>query len=231
MSQELTKGIAAPLALTMPEEEREEALAAFQTNCAGGALTPFDLPRIKMASGTALWLIPGLEGETTAPSIECVVLLKQHTRAFFPSKDAGNTPPVCSSMDAITGNGKPGGRCKSCPLASFDPESNATPGCKENLRLFVLRGTSVLPEVISIPQTSVRPTARYFLQLATQRRQLHHCILRIELEKAQNPQGKTYGKAVIRYVRDLSPEECTTADRMRAMAVPFIEADSFGPAE
>ncbi len=231
MSQELTKGVPAPLALTMPENDLQEVMAAFQTNCAGGNLTSFDLPRIKMASGTALWLIPGLEGETTAPAIECVVLHKQHTRAYFPSKDAGNTPPQCSSRDAHSGVGKPGGKCKDCPLAQFDPESNAAPGCKEALRLFILRGNSVLPEVISIPQTSVRPSVRYFLQLATQRFQMHHCILRIELEKAQNPQGKTYGKAVIRFVRALSPEEITAAEQMRLMAQPFVEADSFGANE
>ena len=92
MSQELTKGIAAPLALTMPEQELEEALAAFQTNCAGGVLTVFDLPRIKMASGTALWLIPGLEGETTAPSIECVVVLKHRVPEGYKWVFSGELP-------------------------------------------------------------------------------------------------------------------------------------------
>lgn len=232
MSQDLVKSMAAPLALTMPEEERREVMAAFAVNCASGSVTEFDLPRIKMASGTALWLISELEGEITAPAIECVVLLYQHTRAYFPSKDGGNVPPVCSSRDAISGAGKPGGKCKACPLAAFDADTGATPGCKESLRLFILRGSSVLPEVVSIPQTSVRRGVRYLLQLATQRVQHHHCILRIELEKAQNPQGKTYGKAVMRFVRKLSPEEIAGAEGMRRLAQSFIDPDAIvEPAE
>ena len=75
------KSIAAPLALTMPEEERQAVMAAFAVNCASGSITEFDLPRIKVTSGTALWLIPGLEGDKTAPAIEGVIVVgARHAR-------------------------------------------------------------------------------------------------------------------------------------------------------
>src|SRR5262245_35994761 len=111
MTQEVMKPGVAPLALTIPEEERQAVMAAFATNCGSADLSEFDLPRIKVASGTALWLIPGVEGETTAPAIEGVVVEARDTRVYYESKDAGNVPPDCSSIDGKTGRGKPGGVC------------------------------------------------------------------------------------------------------------------------
>ncbi len=189
MSQEVVKQGAAPLALTIPEEERQAVMAAFATNCGSADLSEFDLPRIKVASGTALWLIPGVEGETTAPAIEGVVVEARDTRVYYASKDAGNVPPDCSSIDGKTGRGKPGGDCAACPLSQWDSGENGAQACKQTKQLFILRGTSMLPEVVSLPPTSLKAVRKFFLQLTTQGIQYHHCLLRIELEKAQNPQG------------------------------------------
>jgi hypothetical protein len=221
MSQDLVKSIGAPLALTMPEEERQAVMAAFQTNCASGSITEFDLPRIKVNSGTALWLIPGLEGDTTAQAIEGVVVAARDTRVYYCSKDAGNVPPDCSSMDNVTGVGKPGGACATCPLAQWESGENGAQACKQVKQLFMLRGTSMLPEVVSLPPTSQKAIRGFFLKLATQGIQYYQCILRIELEKAQNAQGKTYGKAVLKFVRKLSPEEIARAEEMRAFVEGF----------
>jgi hypothetical protein len=244
MSQDLVRSVAAPLALTMPEEERQEVMAAFHTNCASGSITEFDLPRIKVASGTALWLLNELEGEATVPAIEGVVVHVRDTRSYFHSKDAGNAPPDCSSRDGLIGIGKPGGRCvpqvdengkivaPGCPLAEFDsaPDGGAGQACKQAKQLFILRGTSMLPEVVSIPPTSLKAIRQFLLKLVTQRMQYHHCILRIELEKAQNAQGKVYGKAVMKFVRRLSPEEIARAEEMRAFAQSFAARVTAGTA-
>jgi hypothetical protein len=223
MSQDLVKSIVAPLALTMPEEERGAVMAAFQTNCASGSITEFDLPRIKVSPGTALWLIPGLEGDQTANAIEGVVVTARDTRAYYPTKDITNVPPECSSIDSITGKGNPGGLCPSCPLAQWDSAVDGGGGqaCKQKKELFMLRGTSLLPEVVSCPPTSLKAIRQFFLKLATQGIQYHHCILRIELEKAQNPQGKPYGRAAMRFIRRLSSEEIVRAEEMRAFAEGF----------
>lgn len=225
MSQELVRSIGAPLALTMPEEERKEVMAAFAVNCASGSITEFDLPRIKVASGTALWLIPDLEGDTTAPAIEGVVVHVRDNRTYYQSKDAGNVPPDCSSRDGLSGTGTPGGDCSKCPLAQWDSAQDGGEGqaCKQSKQLFMLRGTSMLPEVVSIPPTSLKAVRQFFLKLVTQRVPYHHCILRIELEKAQNAQGKPYGKAALKFVRKLSPQEIANAEHMRQFAQTFAE--------
>jgi hypothetical protein len=234
MSQDLVKSIAAPLALTMPEQERQAVMAAFNTNCATGSITEFDLPRIKVASGTALWLIPGLEGDSTAPVIEGVVVAARDTRVYYQSKDAGNVPPDCSSIDGVNGTGKPplGGACAECAMAKWDSGENGAQACKQVKQLFMLRGSSMLPEVVSLPPTSLKAIRQFFLKLATQGIQYYHCILRIELEKAQNQQGKVYGKAVMKFVRKLSADEIARAEDIRAFVESFaVRVTPGAPAE
>ncbi len=63
---------------------------------------------------------------------------------------------------------------------------------------------------------------QFFLKLVTQRVPYHHCILRIELEKAQN-KGNVYGKAALKFIRKLSPAEIANAEGMRAFAQGFAD--------
>ena len=107
MSQELVK-VTAPKALSIPQEEAAAVQEAFAINIAGGAVSEFDLPRIKVMSGAALWLIPSLEGDETAPRIEGVIVFSRDARVYYASKEAGNVPPDCSSVDGITGVARPG---------------------------------------------------------------------------------------------------------------------------
>ena len=60
MSQELVK-VTAPKALSIPPDEAAAVQEAFAINIASGTVSEFDLPRIKVMSGAALWLIPSLE--------------------------------------------------------------------------------------------------------------------------------------------------------------------------
>jgi len=87
----------------------------------------------------------------------------------------------------------------------------------------MLRGTSMLPEVVSIPPTSLKAVRQFFLKLVTQRVPYHHCILRIELEKAQTKNGQVYGKAALKFVRKLSPAEIANAEVLRAFAQGFAD--------
>jgi hypothetical protein len=219
MSQELTKIAPAPAALCMSEQEVAEFQEAFAANVSGGNVSEFDLPRIKVMSGAPLWLIPKLEGEDTAPRIEGVIIASRDTRVYYRSKEAGNVPPDCSSSDCVTGHGTPGGECASCPLAvwdSADGESSAQ-ACKQVRQLFMLRGESTLPDIVSLPPTSVKPARQFFLKLLKDRIPHYGAIVAIELEKATSAAGKAYGKARFNFVRRLSQEEQARALQLGAM--------------
>jgi hypothetical protein len=220
MSQELTTIKTAPLALTLSNDQVAAHQEAFAMNVASGNVSAFDLPRIKIMSGAALWLIPGLENEETAPRIEGVIVYARDTRVYYSKKDAGNVPPDCSSTDNITGKGKPGGECAMCPFAEWDsaPDGGAGMACKQVKQLFLMRGDSMLPEVVSLPPTSLRAAQKFFLALASKGVPYTGAIVSIELEKAQNAAGKPYGKAKFAVVRRLSAEEHARAHEFRAMA-------------
>lgn len=222
MSQELVQ-INAPRALTLAEEAIASVQEAFAINIAGGSVSEFDLPRIKVNPGTALWLIPTLEGEETAQRIEGVIVFARDTRAYYASKDAGNVPPDCSSPDGVTGQGKPGGDCARCPLARWDSsqDGSGAQACKQVKQLFMLRGEAMFPEVVSLPPTSVKNARQFFLKLTTQGIPYFHALVAIELEKAQNGQGKTYGKAVMKFLRRLTLEEAQRAVEFHQMCQQF----------
>lgn len=227
MSTEIVKATGAPKALTLVKEEAAAVQEAFAINVASGAVSEFDLPRIKVMSGAALWLIPKLEGDETAPSVEGVIVFARDTRAYYASKDAGNVPPDCSSQDAITGVAKPGvnlgGECARCPMARWDsaPDGSGAQACKQMKQLFMLRGESMFPEVVSLPPTSIKNARQFLLKLASQGVPYFQALVSIGLEKAQNTAGQTYGKANIKFLRRLSPDEAARAVEFHELAKTF----------
>ena len=228
MSQELMKPVEAPVALTMSEEEKRETMAAFVENCGDGSISEFTLPRIKVANGMAQWIVEDvIDGEKPVPSIEGVIVHIHDSRAYYASKQAGNVPPDCSSRDGITGIGKPGGNCKTCPLAQWDSaegDSNAQ-ACKASKQLFMLIGDSVLPTVVSLPPTSLKAVEKFKLQMVTKRMQYRHAIVRISLMKATNKAGQPYGKAVFDVVRKLSEAEAKRAEEMQAFTISILNPE------
>ena len=211
MSQELVK-VTAPKALSIPPEEAAAVQEAFAINIASGTVSEFDLPRIKVMSGAALWLIPSLEGDETTSKIDGVIVYSRDERVYYASKDAGNVPPDCSSVDAVTGIARPGinagGACALCPLAKWESaQDGAGQACKQVKQLFFLRGDSMFPEVVSLPPTSVKAARQFLVKLTTQGIPYYGALVAIELEKVQNAAGKPYGRALMKFLRRLTPDE------------------------
>ena len=225
MSQELVK-VTAPKALSIPQEEAAAVQEAFAINIAGGTVSEFDLPRIKVMSGASLWLIPSLEGDETTPKIEGVIVFARDARVYYASKDAGNVPPDCSSVDAVTGIARPGinagGACALCPLAKWESaQDGAGQACKQVKQLFFLRGESMFPEVVSLPPTSVKAARQFLVKLTTQGIPYYGAMVAIELEKAQNAAGKPYGRALMKFLRRLTPDEQQRAVEFHHMCGQF----------
>src|SRR5581483_3839785 len=147
--------------------------AAMSTNIGADGLSEFDLPRIRIPAGGGLqWVVPSLEGETSEAVIEGVIVLARDTRAYYAQplgESGGNQPPDCSSSDAVTGVGEPGGNCLRCPFAQYGSARDGHgQACKQIKQLFVLRGSLLLPEVISLPPTSLKAAKQYLLKLTSQ---------------------------------------------------------------
>lgn len=228
MSQELATNNTDPVALSIPESTMDDLKEAVAMNVGSGAMSEFDLARITIASGTALWQVPTAQGSANVDRIQGVVVFMRNTRAYYKSKDAGSVPPNCSSVDLITGVGDPGGKCADCPFAEYESAKTAdgktAPGqaCTEKKQLFMLRGDSFLPEVVSLPPTSLRAARKFFNWMIGQGVPHAKALIAIRLEKAENPNKKVYGRAVFDFVRRLEPEEVTRALMFRELCETFL---------
>jgi hypothetical protein len=241
MSQELTTipASALPLALSAPQQEIDEVAEAVAMNADNGGMSELDIPRITIAPGA--FKTPTAKGTTLAERIVGVVVYIRHVRTYYKSKDQGNRPPDCSSKDCITGRGDPGGRCTplvdlstgkvsipGCPLAAF--ESATTPdgrqgkgqACKETKQLFILRGDSLMPEILSIPPTSL-VAARKFFNFVAARFPYPKALISITVSNQKNTQGQEYGTAAFDLVRKLTSEEAQRMMTFHKMCEKFLK--------
>lgn len=179
-------------------ENAKGAIEALKSNLEGETLSPMDLDRVGVpAGGGTSWCIPTLEGDDNTPEIVGVIVATQNCRARWAGDFAGGgEPPDCSSDDDVLGVGDPGGACKTCPLAQFGSDSRGKgQACKSIKRIFLLRPGSMLPLVITLPPTSIRPATRYLLRLVGVGLKKQAAVTRITLEKTKNSEGIAYSIA------------------------------------
>jgi hypothetical protein len=212
MSQEVAVFQEAPLAFTAPQETLAAVLEAFSLSLNTGTLSIFDMPKIKVQA--AGWEIPTLDGKgKTLPTIEGVIVFQRDIRAYYKDPNAGKVPPDCSSSDCRTGIGTPGGQCASCPFAKFKSAADGVgQACKLIKQLFVLRGESLFPEIVSLPPTSAAVARKVFAQLITQGISWNRALLKMSIDKLENPQKKVYGRVVFDIVRRLTPDESKVSE-------------------
>lgn len=224
MSQDLIKHQqAGPLALSLSEQEVTEFQEAWDANITGGGIGVSDLDRIKMVGGgSTQWLVPSIKGEEPTPRIEGVIVFAKDRRAYWKSKDPNNEPPDCSSIDAQTGEGDPGGKCAECPLAKFGSDGKGQ-ACKQMRELFMLRGDAMLPQIVSLPPTSLDAARKFFVKLQSNRIPYFGALVQIELEKAVSTQNKPYAEAKFTHVRTLTPQERDRVVQYQEMCKQFSQ--------
>ena len=203
----------------------QSAIEALKSNLEGESLSPMDLDRVSVpgAGGTS-WCIPGLEGEETTQEIIGVIVGVQNCRAYWAGDFAGGgDPPDCVSEDNATGVGDPGGNCKLCPQAAFGSDSRGKgQACKQIKRLFLLRPGSMLPLVVNLPPTSIRPATRYLLRLAGVGLKYQTAVTRITLEKTKNAEGIAYSVATFALAGKLDPGQAAAMEDYAKSMGPLL---------
>lgn len=190
------------MAMTNPE--------IIEENLGGEQLNPFDLDRLKVPAGGGIaWEIPTLTGEVEiARSIEGIVVYQKNCRGYWPDEYTGAaTPPQCSSEDGVVGVGNPGGQCALCPMAQFGSSKNNSQACKAGRLLFLMTKDNILPKIISVPPTSIKPIKKFFLGLASKSIPYHGCVMSFALAPAVNKGGIKYAQIAPSLVAPLSPSE------------------------
>ena len=171
--------------------------------------------RIKIAPGG----INGFAVDTdlVKPPVRAIIAVSQKVRAWWPSKEGGNKPPVCKSNDGVAGIfdtdadltdalafpvAHPGlssdgalFSCATCPLAQWGSNGKGQ-ACKSMRRLLVLVDGWTMPAVLTLPPTSLRVFDTYASARARERGQAYFTTwTRIELTQQVNPTGKPYSVA------------------------------------
>jgi len=205
-----------------------------EENLGAEGVSAYDLDRVKIpAGGATAFEIPTLDGEESAKDIEGIIIYWKTARAYWPEKFNGeNNPPQCSSVDGEVGQGNPGGYCAKCPLAQFGSADNGKgQACKQMRQMFIVRENDILPLVITLPPTSIKPAKQYFMRLASKGIKYAHVVSRISLEKAKSTDGITYSKAVFSLVQQLEPEICEKIDAFTESIRPMLETVSIDTGE
>ncbi len=235
MSTELTvhqPAMVAPLRVLNSETSLDLVQAAIAENVGVGGITEFDFDRIKIPAGGGLaFNVTTLEGETAEKTITGVIALARDSRAYWKvplDLSGGNTPPDCHSNDGLVGIATTpqghGGECAKCALAQFgsDPKSGRGQACKAIRQLFILRGDSLLPVVLALPPTSLKPAKQYMLRLAGQGVPYWSVLTKIGLEQAQNAGGIKYSRATFVFAGMLTEEQRAKAKQYSDMLKPLV---------
>ena len=212
------------------QTELAEIHEAIEANVGDAGLSAGDFERIKVPAGGGIaWSVQGLDGEEMIKELSGIIIAWRDTRAYWSlsmEDSDGNMPPDCYSMDARTGIGKPGGDCHKCPLAQFgsDPKGGDGQACKLIRQLFLIREDNLLPEIVNLPPSSVKPARQYFLRLASKGVPCYSVITKLVLEKTKNGQGIVYSKAALTSGGRLTPEQAQRAKQYATMIDPFLKS-------
>jgi hypothetical protein len=199
---------------------------AIEANVGDSGLSAGDFERIRVpAGGGTLWTIQTLDGEEQQKELIGIIISWRDTRAYWrvPMEESGgNVAPDCNSLDARIGEGKPGGDCHKCPLAQFVNDEG--PKCRLIRQLFLIREGNMLPEIVSLPPSSVKAARQYFMRLASKVVPYYGTVTKIGLEKTKNAQGIAYAKAILTSGGQLLPEQAQRAKDYADMIEPFLKS-------
>jgi len=171
-------------------------LDAIKENLGTEGISPFALDMVKVPSGGAIsFEIPTIEGEVQ--SVKELVGVLIHwipVRQYFKSAFTGDsTPPDCASFDAIIGIGNPGGACSSCPYSKFGSAPDlVSQACKQGRLLYFMLQDKLLPIIVKVPPTSIRPIQKYLLQLSSDGQRYWHVETALRLETDKSKTGIKY---------------------------------------
>lgn len=205
----------------------ESVIEAMQGNLSD-QITAFSLNRISMPAGAGtVWKIPDINSERSVEKITGVIIHWQDVRVYWEHEyDGSKNQPDCSSSDCKTGEGNPGGSCKTCPLGNWDANENP-PICKKNRRLFILTPDEFMPILLSITPGSLGEVGNYFKNLAIKGILYSHAVTSITLEPTKSTGGIPYSKAIFERDAILNAAQIEAIKQIQRIFKPLLQQIPF----
>lgn len=165
---------------------RPGALAELIKENVGSEISAFDLPRIKVPTGGGqFWQFVNALGPQSVPSLEGVIahVHRSKSRWDIEYDDATEmTPPDCSSFDCVTGVGKPGGDCATCPYNQYETAAKGSgKACKDLADVFIITRTGIMPTVVQVPRTSLKSLKKYGIAIMDAGLSIHDVLTKLTL--------------------------------------------------
>ncbi len=195
-------------------------------NLGGAGISKNDIKKVKVPSGGGvMWEVPTIDGPQYVEHLDAIIIHTGMTRAYFKTEyDGSKEPPDCSSLNAVIGNGDPGGKCLDCPMDEFgsspNPKSDGK-ACSEMREVYFMRPNSVFPTLLRVPSMSLGNARTYLVDLTDAGLRKHHVVTRLSLEKATNKRGAEYSRVVFQKVDNI--EDTEAIDQYEAMMRPILE--------
>lgn len=200
-------------------------------------LDGFRFDEVKIPSGGSLaFELPSDDPDNpeTATSITGIIAYHHSANARWEGNytgDADSNAPVCISYDGVLGfNNGTCTECKECPFNQFgSDESGVGKACKNMKRVYILRSGELLPLVLVLPPTSIRPFREYLGRLVKRGKKPSGVITKITLKKEKSQSGIVYSRVALEKVAELSPDEQAAVVGIRKDLEAFLEAQTHLP--
>ena len=192
---------------------------AAEMNLAGETANMNDLDRIKMPTAdNSYFTITQLEGEVTEKEFSAIIIAHKTARSYFPGVFSGSgTAPTCSSSDGYKST--TGKLCVTCEFSKFGSDGKNGQACRLSELLFVLLPHGSLPQILSVPPSSLKPLKKYFLRLTSQQLAFNEVLTRFSTTKAQSKDGIKFSMLELNLDKVLDAD-----DRTRIQAYTYAMA-------
>jgi hypothetical protein len=219
--------------------ELPDLLETIQSNVGDAQIGERQLDRVKMPSGGSVtWSVPTLEGDVDTKELVGVVVFSKLVRAYWQTSyddGGGDDIPDCASNDSAqafppgefvppaTEHTNGGYACQTCALAKFgSAEDGRGQACQQKRLLFMLTEKDVLPIVVALSPTSLKPAADFMLRLTRAGVPYWKVGTRVTLEKYTDP--KPHARAVFTKAFDLGADEIANVKAYRDALLPAFQA-------
>jgi hypothetical protein len=195
---------------------KDQIKELIQTNLAGENIDSVtDLTRVKVPSGGGTtWVVPTIEGEMETKELTGILICHQLVRTYWevPFESGERTPPDCQSLDCIIGEGNPGGECMECPFAEFGSHQKTdAQACSQYRLMYMILENELIPVVIKVPPTSLKPSKKFLLGLTSRQRDIHAIYTKLTLFKTVSKSGMDYAQIVFESAGAVEHPELTAA--------------------
>lgn len=164
------------------------------------------------------------------PTLEVIVVDYSTQRAQWSSSledSGGGSPPDCSSSDGKTGIGEPGGMCgipktdSCCPLNEFgSADKGEGKSCKEFRVLLCVMPDCLMPRVVVLPPSSLKPWKTYLQRLTSHMVPFDAVMTKISLTEQTSRGGQKFSQAKFEVGKQLDRGSIA---HVAALTKPMIE--------